>query len=238
MTDIPKYVVIKRSIKQRIDAKEWRPGDKLPSLKQLAEQYGTSVGTLRKVVEQLVDDDVCTTRFGSGIFVKSYSNQGFWNKYQRFQRLDGTIITAYRIELLTFEHEKAEENIAHELNIACGASVIHWIRLFYVDNLPTGLDECWLPEELFPNLKYEDIENRGKGESLYSTYEKTDGVLITAASERVRGGLLTPVQANLMHLPMGTPVIQFLRRSRMVGGHVCEFRIGTCDARRCQICIE
>lgn len=45
MTGIPKYVVIKRSIKQRIDAKEWRPGDKLPSLKQLAEQYGTSVGT-------------------------------------------------------------------------------------------------------------------------------------------------------------------------------------------------
>ena len=142
MTGIPKYVVIKRSIKQRIDAKEWRPGDKLPSLKQLAEQYGTSVGRLRKVVEQLVDDDVCTTRFGSGIFVKSYSNQGFWNKYQRFQRLDGTIITAYRIKLLTFEHEKAEENIAHELNIACGASVTHWIRLFYVDDLPTGLDEC------------------------------------------------------------------------------------------------
>ncbi|MFB9546954.1 winged helix-turn-helix domain-containing protein [Micromonospora sagamiensis] len=46
-----------------------KPGDKLPTTKELADEYQTSVGTARKAVEILLEAGVVEGRQGLGVFV-------------------------------------------------------------------------------------------------------------------------------------------------------------------------
>lgn len=70
---MPPYVPLWRRIRQeiqaQIDAGILKPGDKLPTTKQLAERYDTSGVTVRKAVEVLIESGVLEGRQGIGVFV-------------------------------------------------------------------------------------------------------------------------------------------------------------------------
>ncbi|MEV0330995.1 GntR family transcriptional regulator [Micromonospora echinospora] len=70
---MPPYVPLWRRIRQeiqaQIDAGILKPGDKLPTTKQLAEHYDTSGVTVRKAVEVLIESGVLEGRQGIGVFV-------------------------------------------------------------------------------------------------------------------------------------------------------------------------
>ena len=68
-TYVPMYRQIMREIKRRIEIGDLRPGDKLPTTKELAEQYDTSTGTVRKAVEILLEAEILEGRQGLGVFV-------------------------------------------------------------------------------------------------------------------------------------------------------------------------
>lgn len=50
---------------------EWRPGDKLPSETELAEQFGISRITVRQALQRLSTLNLIETRLGEGSFVKT-----------------------------------------------------------------------------------------------------------------------------------------------------------------------
>lgn len=63
------YQKIVDDIVARIESGELRPGDKLPSSKQLQEQYGTSHMTVRTAVTILRDRGLVESISGVGVFV-------------------------------------------------------------------------------------------------------------------------------------------------------------------------
>jgi DNA-binding GntR family transcriptional regulator len=63
------YVRIMGDVRRQIADGELRPRDKLPSLRELAEKYGCSVGTVRFAVRLLETEGVLEVWQGRGIFV-------------------------------------------------------------------------------------------------------------------------------------------------------------------------
>jgi DNA-binding GntR family transcriptional regulator len=63
------YVRIMGDVRRQIADGELRPRDKLPSLRELAEKYGCSVGPVKLAVRLLEAEGVIVTRQGRGIFV-------------------------------------------------------------------------------------------------------------------------------------------------------------------------
>lgn len=72
---VPLWRRIRRDIQARIDAGLLKPGDKLPTTKELAQQYDTSSVTVRKAVELLIESGVLEGRQGIGVFVADTSEQ-------------------------------------------------------------------------------------------------------------------------------------------------------------------
>jgi DNA-binding GntR family transcriptional regulator len=66
---VPLWRRIRQDILDRINAGILKPGDKLPTTKELAEQYDTSGVTVRKAVEVLIEAGVLEGRQGIGVFV-------------------------------------------------------------------------------------------------------------------------------------------------------------------------
>ena len=68
---LPAYMKIHDQIKKDIDEHRWAIGERLPSERDLAEQFEVSRMTLRQAVSLLVEEGVLERRVGSGTFVSS-----------------------------------------------------------------------------------------------------------------------------------------------------------------------
>ena len=58
-------------ISNQIKSGKYKPGDKIPSEPQLVKIYNVSRVTVRKAIEQLVNDNILIKKHGKGTFVKS-----------------------------------------------------------------------------------------------------------------------------------------------------------------------
>jgi GntR family transcriptional regulator len=66
---VPLWRRIRQEIQGKIDAGILKPGEKLPTTRELADQYETSGVTVRKAVELLIEAGVLEGRQGIGVFV-------------------------------------------------------------------------------------------------------------------------------------------------------------------------
>ncbi len=62
----PLYQQVARSIENAIAAGEWKLDEAIPSEIELAEEFGVSVGTVRRVITELVDNGIIIEKKKSG----------------------------------------------------------------------------------------------------------------------------------------------------------------------------
>ena len=65
----PLYGQAVLEIKRLVVTKRLKPGDKLPSVRMLAEQLQLNATTVRRIFDQLAKDGVAVQRHGSGVFI-------------------------------------------------------------------------------------------------------------------------------------------------------------------------
>ncbi|HWD02752.1 MAG TPA: GntR family transcriptional regulator [Amycolatopsis sp.] len=64
------YVQVTEGLRGQIYGGTYAPGDKLPSITQLAEDFGVSVGTVKRALAQLQERQLIVTRQGQGSYVR------------------------------------------------------------------------------------------------------------------------------------------------------------------------
>lgn len=74
MPAVPYFRRIMDDIRAQISDGRLRPGDRLPSTRDLAKQYNVSPGTVRAAVDRLLDSGELNGHQGVGVFV---SERGF-----------------------------------------------------------------------------------------------------------------------------------------------------------------
>ena len=65
----PLYWQAVMEIKRLVVTKRLKPGDKLPSVRILAEQLQLNATTIRRIFDQLAKEGVVVQRHGSGVFI-------------------------------------------------------------------------------------------------------------------------------------------------------------------------
>ncbi len=71
---IPIYMQIINSIKIDIINGKVKPGDKLPSIREMAVNYKVNPNTLQRVYQELEREDITYTQRGTGSFIKEDGN--------------------------------------------------------------------------------------------------------------------------------------------------------------------
>ena len=75
VTQDPPYVRIVAEIRRRIDSGELRPGDRVPSTRQIIQEWGVAMATATKVLTTLRQDEVVRTVPGVGTVVASHGSR-------------------------------------------------------------------------------------------------------------------------------------------------------------------
>lgn len=74
--DVPRWVQVYEVIKAGIEDGTYQPGDKLPSVLDLTNEYGIANATAQKVMRALREDGLTDTFSGMGTFVRAKQSPG------------------------------------------------------------------------------------------------------------------------------------------------------------------
>lgn len=227
----PKYLILKRRLREAVAGGLFPPGACLPGIRVMAQRFGIGTGVVKRAVEMLVDEGVLESAPRRGIFVPSYKNSGYWNRFQRFQLRDGRIIK-YEPTLLSFERV-VDEAAALALGVSADAPLLRIVRRLDCEGSFLCLDEIFLLEEVFEGARTELFASGMGGRSLYGVYEEELGVHIASVVDTIRAQAADE-QFAAFGLDVGTVLLQINRISRLVEGRAVEFRRVSALAARVQ----
>ena len=194
---IPLHHQVFRDLKSALDASEWRPGERMPTERELAERYGCSLITIRHALGELVREGRIERTRGRGTFVlqpridRDIGGTMSFAEEMRRRGLD----PATRV--ITARIEPAGEVVAEQLGLSRDDPVVHLERVRLGDHEPLLLEQARLPAERFPGLLAFDFERR----SLYDILADRYDTPIVRARETVEPVVMKRREADLLGVP-------------------------------------
>jgi len=219
----PLYRQIKGLILQSLDRGEWKPGEAIPSELDLAARFKVSQGTVRKAIDELAADHILLRRQGKGTFVATHHEDRVRFRFLRLAPDDGQHARS-RSRFLECRRLRAPADVAKALELRAGDSVVLVRRVLSFGEVPTVIDEIWLPGSLFRGLTAERLaEYKGP---MYGLFESEFGVRMIRADEKIRAVAAGGPEAELLDIEAGTPLLQVERISFTYGDRPVEMRRG------------
>ena len=219
----PLYQQIKALITRRLELGEWKPGELIPSEIELAARFKVSQGTVRKAIDELSAENLVVRRQGKGTFVATHHET---LSQFRFLRLvpDSDTLQIATNKLIDIKRMRAPAEVARQLDLKAGDSVIFIKRVKSFNDVPTILEDIWLPGAIFKSLTAERlVEYKGP---LYGLFETEFGTRMIRATERIRAIQASAEMAELLSVAPDSPLLSVERLSFTYGDKPVEVRRG------------
>ena len=185
----PLYQQLQRALRAAIENRVIAPDDALPPERDLADLLSVSRITVRKAIDELVEEGLLVRKQGSGTFVSNRVEKNFakLTSFSEDMRARGREPRSVWLNRATGT-VTPEESLT--LRSSPGTPVYRFHRIRYADDAPMALEYATVLANCLPSL--EAVES-----SLYEALEKT-GNRPVRALQRLRAVLLTGEQAKLL----------------------------------------
>lgn len=147
---LPKYERIAADLRGQIVRGDLKPGDAVPSERELTERWDVARATVVKALECLRQEGLIETRQGTGSRVceRAPLARTAGERYRTAVET-GTIYTAgEHAEILSAEMVPAPEDVATALGIEPGEQVARRHRVTYEGQVPTATSTSWFTSEV------------------------------------------------------------------------------------------
>ena len=129
----------------RIIQGELKPGDEIPSERQIVEEWGVSRPTATRALAALRAEGLVEARQGSGTFVRAQPqlHRRARDRYARSRATGRAYTEGERSEIVAAEAMPAPEHVAAELGLKPGATAIRRKRLIFDTSGPVEASISW-----------------------------------------------------------------------------------------------
>jgi GntR family transcriptional regulator len=226
---LPKYLQIARHIRDRILRGDLRPGDEVPSERQIVADWKVSRPTATKALEALRYDGLVDSRQGSGTYVLAQDQitRRARERYQRAEETGRIYPDNERADILAAEITDAPDHVALALGLEPGASVVRRQRLTFRDTRAVELSTSWYPAALAdqaPRLIGEDRIHEGT----VAYIEGATGRRGRLARDRMLARLATSEECSALTLPEPAAVLVIFHLVYDMEDRPLEFVEATC----------
>jgi GntR family transcriptional regulator len=188
-----------------IKAGRFKPGERLPSVAQLARDLGVGQSSVREALRHQQALGVIEMRQGKGTFVAQPGPIQLGSYVTSFSRVvrergmqPGSVILHYEVTV-------ADDVVKAHLNLADGVCVNMLQRLRLADGEPLAIETSYTPHQLFPDLLADPDPLSG---SLYELLGRQYGLGIAYARQTVSAVLVTKSQSRLLHVEVRQPALE------------------------------
>lgn len=219
----PLYRQIKGLMTRSLQSGEWRPGEAIPSEMDLAARFKVSQGTVRKAIDELATDNLLVRRQGKGTFVATHAEQQIQYRFLRLAPDQPSGERAQR-RFIDCRRLRAPADVARSLGLKAGDTAVQVRRVLSFQGQPVILDDIWLPGKAFKGLTADRLTAHGG--PLYAMFETEFGVRMIRAEEKIRAVAASAAAAEVLQVPVGSPLLSVERLSLTYGDRPVELRRG------------
>ncbi|MET9183472.1 GntR family transcriptional regulator [Kitasatospora aureofaciens] len=206
---LPPYQQVIAHYKEKINNGELQPGDRVPSDRQLAEEWGISRVTAQKVLTAMRSEGLIETTPGLGSTVRDISSTQHHSAADRIQtaRRTGRI---YRpgeyARILSAEVVPAPEDVADALGIEAGSPAIRRVRVTYsASDQPTSASTSWY-DGTYADIAPRLLEAERIKEGTVAYLEAQIGKVGVKGQDRIAVRAATDEDARALAVEVGSPI--------------------------------
>ena len=220
----PLYKGVQRSLMEQLASGELKPGQLIPSERQLATEYNVSIGTLRKAIDELVENRILIRQQGKGTFVASHDRERLL--FYFFHIVPQAGIKSYPlVEAVFFHRSTADAEAAARLKIAVGAPTFHIRNKLSLLGAVVSVDDITIDQTRFEKLTPAMFKERPN--TIYNLYQEVFGITVVRTEERLRAEAASPDHAKLLKVKPGVPVLTVRRTAFDMRNEPVELRVST-----------
>ncbi len=224
---MPIYFRLQAALRERIESGQWPPGAAISPERRLAEEYGASLGTVRKAVLALVDAGYLFRVQGKGTFVAGTRLPREQLRYYRFTGDFGRRELAMRIELIDVGVVPARPEINRRLRIRPEESLVRLRRLLRARTGALARSESFFSHVRFAGLE-EFPRARLEKVPLYRAIEDGFGLPTLGNAELFAAAPAGPEEAASLGVAPGHPLLVIEMLSFTYRNRPFEYRISHC----------
>ena len=218
----PLYIQVKEFLEELIDRGELKPGDRLPSEKELEVKFGVSRITVRHALQALASDERILRIPGKGSFLREPKVEPLTalTSFSENMRASGRVpsYTQTRVSIL-----EPPPNVTIALELNTDQRVLHIHRLMLADGQPMAIQDAYLPHHIYERnpllFKPEVLDNV----SMYKVMEIELGVNLFRAEEQVDAAPAYPSEARDLAIAEGEVVLITKRTTYDIDGKPVEY---------------
>jgi GntR family transcriptional regulator len=205
---LPLYYQLKEVILARIDSGQWQRGMRLPSERELCDQFQISRITVRQALTELESEGRLARDQGRGTFVAHPRIEQHLTRLTGFtqdMKVRGQKPGSVVLELTV---ARASTVVAHRLQLdAANRQAVLLKRLRTANREPVAVETAYLNERLCRGLVDEDLGDR----SLYALLTNTYKIVPTRAEQQIEAVACPQTEAKLLNVRKGSPVLHLHR---------------------------
>jgi len=204
--EMARYQDIRNYITSLINSGYLKPGDKIPSERELAQRFNVSRMTVRMALMDLVQKGLLIRQAGKGTIVNELIIEQPLGKLRSFTEEIKSLGCKPGSKLLSLKTVKPPLEVAKSLELPPETEVLKVVRLRYVDEEIMSLNTSFFPISRFPELLNLDFSSL----SIYELIEKI-GLRIVKAKQHLSAVNASANQAKLLQVQKGFALL-YLKR--------------------------
>lgn len=200
---VPLYYQLAEWVREQIRVGALKPGERLPSERELSEQAGISRMTARQAVAYLVREGLIIVRQGVGTFVVepklTHDPLHLLGFSAEIIRQGGKPSSRVLVQTIV----SPPQSVAVGLDLSAAERVVQIARLRLSHDTPLLLETVFVPAALCPGLESEDLAGR----SLYELLTERYGLELTHTKQTIEATMANDYEAELFNVAPGTPMM-------------------------------
>lgn len=196
-----------------------RPGDKIPSERELAKRFNIGRMTVRQGIMDLVNEGILRRVQGKGTFVAVKPIRQPLGRLMSFTEEIRELGYQPGAELIERKVIEADPEVALNLQIGERDKVLMAKRLRFVDGEIFSLNISYFPLERFPEIFKMDLSCL----SIYEMIEERLGLRIKKAIQTLQATAATADTAKILEIKPKTPLLLLKRTTYVMNDLPIEF---------------
>ncbi|KRM95943.1 GntR family transcriptional regulator [Liquorilactobacillus aquaticus DSM 21051] len=213
----PIYIQIHNDIKRSIESGKWQIGDRIPSERELAVNFGVSRMTLRQAVQTLVEEGILERHVGSGTYVARQKVQEKMSGVTSFTELTKAQGKIPSSKTISYHIATPSLSEMEKLQLNEKEPVLRMERIRYADETPICFEVATVPQALVKKYNKEQVTS-----SLYRVLEE-NGYAIGHAEQTVSAMLASEKIADYLEVRRGDAILRLRQITNLSNGQPFEY---------------
>ena len=215
----PAYLQLRQALERAIENGSLRPGQALPSERELALRLRLSRMTVRRAFEELEGRGLLEQRQGSGTYVRAHPLEQVLDRVLGFTDEARGLGFRPGATLLEADRLPADREAAAALLVPPDTPLLRIVRLRAADDAPLAIQAA----HLAPHVATLSLEELARTGSLYRALEAQFGIRPARARQSVGARLPTRRERELLQIDRDVPVLELERTTYADDGRPFEF---------------